>query len=79
MIEIIGLSKSFNSHKVLENLDLTIKTGETKVVIGRSGCGKSVMLKHIVGILKPDAGTVIVDGVDITTLMEKKLRAEKLR
>ena len=54
MIEIINLCKSFGHHKVLDNLSLNIQTGETTVIIGRSGCGKSVLLKHIVGIMKPD-------------------------
>lgn len=73
MIEIKDLSRTFNHHKVLEHLNLTINTGETKVIIGRSGCGKSVLLKHIVGILKPDGGKVLVDGVDITNLDGKKM------
>jgi len=73
MIEIKGLTKSFNAHKVLDNLNLTIEKGQTKVVIGRSGCGKSVLLKHIVGILKPDSGHVFVDGRDIVKLNEKEL------
>ena len=47
MIEIINVSKSFDGHKVLDNLNLNIKTGESTVIIGRSGCGKSVLLKHI--------------------------------
>lgn len=71
MIEVINLCKSFNHHRVLDKLNLTIKTGETKVIIGRSGCGKSVLLKHIVGILKPDSGTIKIDGRDLTQLKEK--------
>ena len=50
MIEIINLSRSFNSHKVLDDLNLNIKKGETTVIIGRSGCGKSVLLNHIIGL-----------------------------
>ncbi|MBL7198355.1 MAG: ABC transporter ATP-binding protein [Candidatus Omnitrophica bacterium] len=73
MIEIKNLCKSFNYNKVLDNLNLTIDTGETKVIIGRSGCGKSVLLKHIVSILKPDSGQVIINDVDITTLDEKRM------
>lgn len=73
MIEIKEISKSFNVHKVLDHLSLTIEKGQTKVVIGRSGCGKSVLLKHIVGILKPDSGKVLVDGKDITMLNDKEL------
>ncbi len=68
MIEIKGLSKSFGNHKVLDNLNLTIRTGETMVIIGRSGCGKTVLIKHIIGVLKPDTGEIIIDGRDITKL-----------
>jgi len=77
MIEIKGLTKSFNTHKVLDNLNLTIEKGSTCVIIGRSGCGKSVLLKHIVSILKPDSGKVFVNGLDLTKLNEKEL--DKLR
>ncbi|MBU4346386.1 MAG: ABC transporter ATP-binding protein [Candidatus Omnitrophica bacterium] len=73
MIEIQGLTKSFNGHKVLDNLNLTIDKGQTCVIIGRSGCGKSVLLKHIVGILKPDSGRILIDGKDITVLRDKEL------
>jgi phospholipid/cholesterol/gamma-HCH transport system ATP-binding protein len=68
MIEIINLCKSFDDKPVLDNLNLKINTGETMVVIGRSGGGKSVLLKLIVGILKPDAGEIFIDGEDITKL-----------
>ncbi len=73
MIEIASLCKSFNNHKVINHLSLKVEEGQTKVIIGRSGCGKSVLLKHIVGILKPDTGRVIVDGQDITKLNGKEL------
>lgn len=79
MIEIINLNKSFNGKKVLDNLNLTIDTGETMVIIGRSGVGKSVLLKHIIGIMRPDSGQVIVDGVDITRLSLKELYEFRLR
>lgn len=78
MIEITNICKSFNSHVVLDNLSLTIKTGETKVIIGRSGCGKSVLLKHIVGILLPDSGSIKVDGKDVTELSEKELNKVRM-
>ena len=68
MIRVQGLHKSFGSQPVLRGLDLDIATGEIMVVIGRSGGGKSVLLKHLVGLLRPDAGTVAVDGVEITRL-----------
>ncbi|MFC1576665.1 ABC transporter ATP-binding protein [Candidatus Omnitrophota bacterium] len=73
MIEIINLCKSFGEHKVLDNLNLTIKKGETTVIIGRSGCGKSVLLKHIIGILRPDSGQVFIEGKDIASMNEKEL------
>ena len=79
MIEIKGLSKSFDDHKVLDRVDLTIQTGETMVIIGRSGCGKSVLLKHIIGLMKPDEGAVVIDGVDITQLSGRSLDELRLR
>ena len=79
MIEIINLSKSFGDNKVLEDLNLNINTGETTVIIGRSGCGKSVLLKHIVGLLKPDSGQVVIDGVDITKLKGKALNNFRMK
>jgi phospholipid/cholesterol/gamma-HCH transport system ATP-binding protein len=79
MIEIINLCKSFNGHQVLKNLNLTIRKGETMVIIGRSGCGKSVLLKTIIGLLKPDSGQVIIDNQDITRLKERELNRLRLR
>ena len=65
MIEIIDLHKSFGDNYVLRGVELQVHNGETLVIIGKSGCGKSVLLKHIMGILKPDRGKVLVDGEDI--------------
>ena len=79
MIEIKNLSKSFHGHKVLDQLNLTIQTGETMVVIGRSGVGKTVLLKNIIGLLKPDSGQVLIDGQDITKLEDKELYKIRLR
>lgn len=79
MIEIINVSKSFDGHKVLDNLNLNIKSGETTVIIGRSGCGKSVLLKHIIGLLKPDSGHVLIDGKDITRMDEKELNEVRMK
>ncbi|MEI8175901.1 MAG: ABC transporter ATP-binding protein [Candidatus Omnitrophota bacterium] len=79
MIEIINLCKSFGGHLVLDNLNLTIEQGETMVIIGRSGCGKSVLLRHIIGLANPDSGQVIIDGTDITRLDEKRLNAFRMR
>lgn len=79
MIEIVNLCKSFEDHLVLDNTNLTIKDGETIVIIGRSGCGKSVLLKHIIGIMKPDSGQVVIDGQDITRLNGKELNELRLK
>jgi len=65
-IELKNIRKSFGDERVLRGVDLTVREGETLVVIGRSGCGKSVMLKHLVGLIKPDSGEVFVDGEEIT-------------
>ncbi len=73
------MSKSFHGHKVLDQLNLTIQTGETMVVIGRSGVGKTVLLKNIIGLLKPDSGQVLIDGQDITKLEDKELYKIRLR
>ena len=68
MIEIKNLHKKFGKNLVLRGVNLTIPGGDTVVVIGRSGCGKSVLIKHIIGLIKPDAGQVFVDGEDVTSL-----------
>jgi len=68
-----GLSKSFQDHQVLEGLDLSIDRGETVVVIGRSGEGKSVLLKHIIRLLEPDAGEIWIDGTEISNLQSREL------
>ncbi len=72
-IDLINVCKSFGDQQVLRNVNLSVSEGETLVVIGRSGCGKSVMLKHIVGLFKPDSGRVFVDDEDITDLNERGL------
>jgi phospholipid/cholesterol/gamma-HCH transport system ATP-binding protein len=73
MIEAIGLTKSFGEHKVLDELSLKIETGSTCVIIGRSGCGKSVFLKHIVGLLYPDKGRILVDNKEVEKLKTREL------
>ncbi|HEX2788265.1 MAG TPA: ABC transporter ATP-binding protein [Ignavibacteria bacterium] len=75
MIEIKNLKKSFGKNKVLDGVNLKITDGETLVIIGRSGCGKSVLLKHIIGLLKPDEGEVLIEGKNIVTMGEKELYA----
>lgn len=79
MIEIINVCKSFDGHKVLDNLNLNIKSGDTTVIIGRSGCGKSVLLKHIIGLLKPDSGHILIDGKDTTRMDEKELNEVRMK
>ncbi|NTW48860.1 MAG: ABC transporter ATP-binding protein [Chlorobiales bacterium] len=73
MIEIKNVKKRFQNKEVLRGVSLDIKTGETMVIIGRSGCGKSVLLKHIVGLLTPDEGEVRVDGEVISQMSRKDL------
>lgn len=79
MITIKNLKKSFNSHKVLNGVNLTIADGKTYVIIGRSGCGKSVLLKHIEGILRPDAGEVMVNGKNISRITDKELNSLRMK
>lgn len=73
MIEIKNLHKSFGSNLVLRGINLDIDTGETLVIIGRSGCGKSVLIKHIVGLLSPDEGYVKVEGEVVEKLDAQSL------
>jgi phospholipid/cholesterol/gamma-HCH transport system ATP-binding protein len=66
MVELRGLEKSFGAQKVLRGVNLSVRRGETMVIIGTSGGGKSVILKHCIGLLQPDAGEVRVDGTVIS-------------
>jgi phospholipid/cholesterol/gamma-HCH transport system ATP-binding protein len=68
-----GVRKAFGEKHVLNGIDLTVHKGETLVIIGRSGCGKSVFLKHIIGLMKPDAGTITVDDRDVTASKGREL------
>lgn len=79
MIRIQGLRKSFGRQPVLRGVDLDVATGEVMIVIGRSGGGKSVLLKHLLGLLRPDTGAVLVDGTDITRLRGAALEAVRRR
>ena len=79
MIEISHLHKSFGNHVILNDLNLTIKEGETKVIIGRSGTGKSVLLKNIIGILRPDVGSIKINGVEVTTLNEREYNKIRMK
>lgn len=73
MIKIRDLWKKFGQMQVLEGLDLDVNQGETIVILGPSGIGKSVLLKHIIGLLKPDRGSIEVDGMQITDLYGSEL------
>lgn len=73
MIELHGLRKAFGKQVVLDRVDFEVREGETVALLGPSGTGKSVLLKHIIGLIKPDQGTVIVDGRDVASLKRKEL------
>lgn len=79
VIELKGVSKSFGELVVLDGIDLAIYPGQTTVVLGESGTGKSVLLKTIVGLLRPDRGSVVFDGMDVTRLSERELAAVRIR
>ncbi len=73
MINIIDLHKSFGLNKVLQGVNLEINKGETLVIIGQSGSGKSVLIKHLIGLMKADRGEIYIDGVEITRLKRNRL------
>ncbi|MFO0981769.1 MAG: ATP-binding cassette domain-containing protein [Planctomycetota bacterium] len=73
MIRLEGVYKSFGTKRVLIDMNLHVQRGETFVILGPSGIGKSVTLKHIVGLVKPDRGSVVVAGVDVTTASAEQL------
>ncbi len=67
----MGLTKSFGDHRVLDGVDLAIRDGEITYIIGTSGTGKSVLVKHAVGLLRPDSGRVLIEGTDVSDLPER--------
>jgi phospholipid/cholesterol/gamma-HCH transport system ATP-binding protein len=73
MIEVRNLNKSFDDHMVLDGINLRIENGESVAIVGRSGGGKSVLLKHLIALLKPDAGEVLIDGENIVPMDERQL------
>ncbi len=75
MIEIKELAKRFGAQVILDGVNLEVQEGETMALLGPSGTGKSVLLKHIIGLIRPDAGEVIVDGQNVATLGRKELSA----
>ncbi len=79
LIRIERLSVEFGRHEVLHDIDLAITRGETLAIIGESGCGKTVLLKTIIGLLRPTRGSVIFDGQDLARLGERALTRERIR
>lgn len=75
MIELKGVHKSFGRHVVLDGVDFSVEKGETVALLGPSGTGKSVLIKHINGLLKPDRGDVLVDGASVPSLGRRELAA----
>src|SRR5918999_3144609 len=75
MIRLVDVHKSFGPKRVLVGFSLDVLEGETMVIIGYSGTGKSVAIKHIVGLLEPDQGTVYVDGQEVPNLSPDQLAA----
>lgn len=78
-IELRGVRKRFGAQDVLRGVDLDVRAGAITVVIGRSGTGKSVLLKHALGLLRPDAGTIRVGGDELTRMSDRALRAVRFR
>jgi phospholipid/cholesterol/gamma-HCH transport system ATP-binding protein len=73
MIEVRDIKKSFGAHKVLDGVTFKVETGETVVIIGRSGCGKSILLKNLIGLIQPDSGDVLIDDESIGRMEERQL------
>ncbi len=79
MIEVRALMKRIGEQEILRGVDFRVGKGETLVIIGRSGGGKSVLLKHLVGLMQPDSGEIYIDGQNILGLNERKLAAIRLK
>jgi phospholipid/cholesterol/gamma-HCH transport system ATP-binding protein len=79
MIRIRGLKKRLGSKQVLDGVDLDIETGQTMVVIGRSGTGKSVLLKHIIGLMVPDEGSIQIEDEEVAGMPEARLNEMRMR
>jgi phospholipid/cholesterol/gamma-HCH transport system ATP-binding protein len=75
MIELQGVHKRFGDQVVLDGVDFTVREGETVALLGPSGTGKSVLLKHMIGLIKPDSGTILVDGQDVVHIKREQLTA----
>ncbi len=70
MIKIENLNKSFGDEQILIDINLIIPKGKITVILGRSGTGKTVLLKHIIGLIKPDSGKIFINGHEITSMKE---------
>ncbi len=79
MIQVQDIHKYFEGNDVLRGLTLHVKQGETLVIIGRSGCGKSVLLKHIIGLMLPDKGKILVNGRNVFDLNTAEMNALRLK
>src|SRR5437899_12623248 len=75
MIRVCSLKKQIDGQEILRGVDLEIRKGETLVLIGRSGGGKSVLLKHIIGLMEPDSGEILIEDQNIVGLNERQLAA----
>src|SRR5262245_831110 len=73
MIAVLDLKKGFDCHPVLNGVTFRIETGESVVIVGRSGGGKSVLLKHLIGLIRPDVGAILIDGENIANMDERRL------
>jgi len=79
LIEITDLHKSFGGKQILNGVNLKVEAGETLIIIGTSGCGKSVLLKHIMRLLTPDTGKVLIEGVDIFSIGPQQLNQVRMQ
>jgi len=79
VIHVEGLTKSFGANRVLRGVDLEMPKGTITIIIGRSGGGKSVLLKHLIGLMRPDSGRVVIDGIDVTELSGRGLESVRRR
>jgi phospholipid/cholesterol/gamma-HCH transport system ATP-binding protein len=78
MIELRDVHKRFGQQVILDGVNFSVNEGETVALLGPSGTGKSVLLKHIIGLIHPDSGTILVDGLDVSTLSRKALAALRM-
>ncbi|KAA3655964.1 MAG: ABC transporter ATP-binding protein [Calditrichaeota bacterium] len=79
MIQIQNVYKSFEEQPVLKGVTLDIQKGSSHVIIGRSGCGKSVLLKHIVGLMRPDGGDILIDGYSVVKMRRRELYKTRVK